>query len=67
MFENINFVAILEGIAGGITTVLPWAFPIALAFVAYKVGMAIYAIVLENQIIGEPNEWVIILRDGVQI
>jgi len=48
MFENINFVAILEGIAGGITTVLPWAFPIALAFVAYKVGMAIYAIVLEN-------------------
>jgi len=67
MFENINFVVIFEKIAGGITVVLPWAFPIALAFVAYKMAMAIYVMVMENQIVGEPNEWVIVLRNGVQI
>ena len=67
MFENINFVEILESIAGGATKVLPWAFPIALIYVAYRVGMTIYALAMENQVIGEPNEWVVVLRDGKQI
>lgn len=53
--------------AGGITTVVPWIFPAALAYVAYRVGLMIYALAMENQVVGEPNEWVIIMRDGKEI
>jgi hypothetical protein len=67
MFENINFVAILESIAGGANKVVPWAFPIVLIYVAYCVAMSIYKLAMDNQVIGEPNEWVVVLRDGKQV
>jgi hypothetical protein len=42
MFENIDFVSHLETIAGGLTKFVPWIFPVVLAYVGYRVAMAVY-------------------------
>lgn len=54
-------------IAGLLLKVAPWIFPVILAYSTYKLGLYIYAIVQDNYVVGDPNEWVLIIRDGKQV
>jgi len=54
-------------VAGLVSKVIPWIFPVILAYAAYKLGLIIYGIVQDNWVEGSPNEWVLKIRDGKQI
>lgn len=76
--KSIDVKAIGESMAarviGLVTMILPWVtkcvpfiLPALLAYVAYKVGLQLYAFVMKQQVVGESNEWVVIIRDGKQV
>ena len=49
------------------TIAVPWIFPLIMVYVAYRLGMYIYTYAISNQIIGDANEWVVIIRNGKQV
>lgn len=65
-FAIVNFVVDLQ-LPSYLNMLVPWIVPAIVVYSAYLASKTLYAFVMTHQVIGESNEWVIIIRDGKQI
>ena len=50
-----------------VSKVVPFILPLILLYVAFTLGKQLYAYALTQQVVGESNEWVVIIRDGKMV
>jgi hypothetical protein len=57
----------LESVCNLVSYVVPFVFPVLLVYFCYKVGLRIWAFVQTQQVIGDPNEWVVVINNGEHV
>ena len=62
--KNIDFVGIILSVIPYLSMVVPFIFPLIMGYITFKLGKEVYSFVLKHQVIGESNEWVVIIRNG---
>jgi len=58
--------AIPEWVVSTAMTLLVWAPAVLVVFYLFRVSQWGYKLVMDQYVVGEPNEWVVILREGEQ-
>ena len=56
-----------EGLVGWLVYALTWLPLILLISYLVKLGKWVYAKAMEQYVVGDPNEWVVIMRNGEQV
>jgi hypothetical protein len=65
--QEIDWMTHIETLCGWISIAVPFAFPIFLVYVSYKIGLRLWAFIQTLQVVGDPNEWVVVIRDGKHV
>jgi hypothetical protein len=65
--QTIDWMAHVETGCTWISMVVPFVFPIFLVYVCYKISLRIWEFIKTLQVVGNPNEWVVVIRNGQHV